>query len=271
MKPMKALFHTPKQRRRIAALDAPFPTESRDFLEAEMAHWRWLSNDERARLERLIQGFLFDKRFEWSNGLERSVEIETIVAASACLLILGLDKAYFRDVSSIIMYPSSVVIKGRRGSPDARGLETTAIVPILGEAALHGPVILAWDSAKRSATSPDTGHNVIYHEFAHKIDMADGVSDGAPPMNQDERARWVDVCTREYELLRSGEKQHPFLDPYAAVNPGEFLAVATEFFFDRPVEMAHHKPDLYGVLEEFYRQDPATRERTYKHRKQADR
>jgi len=259
-------FQTPKQRRRSAVLDAPFPTESRDFLEAEMAHWRWLSNDERARLERLIQGFLFDKRFEWSNGLERSTEIETIVAASACLLILGLDKAYFRDVGSIIMYPSSVVIKGRRGSPDARGLETTAIVPILGEAALHGPVILAWDSAKNSATTPDTGHNVVHHEFAHKIDMADGVADGAPPMRQAERTRWVEVCTREYELLRSGEKQHPFLDSYAAVNASEFFAVATEFFFDKPVEMAHHKPDLYRVLEEFYRQDPAARERSYEHR-----
>jgi Mlc titration factor MtfA (ptsG expression regulator) len=260
-------FQTPKQRRRTAALDASFPDESREFLETEMTHWRWLGDDDRSRLERLIKGFLFDKRFEWSNGLERSIEIETIVAASACLLILDLDKAYFRDVNSIIMYPSSVVIKGRRGSPDARGLETTAIVPILGEAALHGPVILAWDSAKRSATSQDTGHNVIYHEFAHKIDMADGLSDGAPPMHQEQRARWVEVCTREYELLRSGETLHSFLDPYAAVNASEFFAVATEFFFDRPVEMAHHKPDLYGVLEEFYRQNPASRELAYQHRR----
>lgn len=241
------------------------------MLETGMAHWRWLSDDERARLERLVKGFLFDKRFEWSNGLERSIEIETMVAASACLLILGLDKAYFRDVSSIIMYPSSVVVKGRRGSPDAQGLETTAIVPILGEAALHGPVILAWDSARKSATSPDTGHNVIYHEFAHKIDMADGVSDGAPPMHEEERERWAEVCTREYNLLRSGEKQHPFLDPYAGVNASEFFAVATEFFFDKPVEMAHHKPDLYGVLEEFYHQDPAARELSYQHRRRGGR
>lgn len=263
-------FQTPKQRRRRAALDAPFPIESRDFLETEMVHWRWLSDDERTRLERRIKGFLFDKRFEWSNGLERSVEIETIVAASACLLILGLDKAYFRDVGSIIMYPSSIVVKGRRSSPDVQGLETTAIVPILGEAALHGPVILAWDSAKKSATSPDTGHNVIYHEFAHKIDMADGISDGAPPMHQENRARWAEVCTREYELLRSGENRHPFLDPYAAANASEFFAVATEFFFDMPMDMAHHKPYLYAVLEEFYRQDPAARERSYERRGQSN-
>jgi hypothetical protein len=43
------------------------------------------------------------------------------------------------------------------------------------------------------------------------------------------------------------------------VNVGEFFAVATEVFFDRPVDMRHQKPDLYEVLSGFYRQDPAAR------------
>lgn len=258
-------FELPRTRKRRIALDAPFPDEHRRLLKDGMAHWQWLDEDEQKRLEQLIKGFRFDKRFEWSNGFERSDEVELLVAASACLLILDIDRAYYRDVSSIIMYPSSVVTRGRRGSPDARGLETNANVPILGEAALHGPVIIAWDSAKRSAAHPDTGHNVIYHEFAHKIDMADGASDGAPPMDRAAHERWVKVCTKEYMLLREGKDRHPFLDPYGSVNASEFFAVATEFFFDKPVEMSHHKKDLYDVLKEFYRQDPAERERRYKH------
>jgi len=259
-------LETPRQRKRRHALDEPFGDDARTLLHDEMVHWRWLDTDERQRLEQLIKGFRFDKEFEWTKGIEQSDEIEILIAASACLLILGLDRAYYKDVSSIIMYPSSVVVKGRRGSPDARGLETNAIVPILGEAALHGPVIIAWDSAQRSARHPDTGHNVVYHEFAHKIDMADGTSDGAPPMSQEAHAQWVEVCTREYEMLRSGKNTDPFLDPYAAVNASEFFAVATEFFFDKPTEMARHKSDLYGVLEGFYRQDPATREHAFKQR-----
>jgi Mlc titration factor MtfA (ptsG expression regulator) len=35
--------------------------------------------------------------------------------------------------------------------------------------------------------------------------------------------------------------------------------VATEVFFGLPGEMRDQKPALYGVLREFYRQDPATR------------
>ncbi|MCB0954483.1 MAG: zinc-dependent peptidase, partial [Microthrixaceae bacterium] len=101
------------------------------------------------------------------------------------------------------------------------------------------------------------GHNVVFHEFAHKIDMLDDVVDGTPPMARSEIDRWVQVCTAEYERAQLGGDD--LLDSYAGVNTGEFFAVATEVFFDRPVEMAEQKPDLYDVLSGFYRQDPAAR------------
>ncbi len=263
-------IETPRQRRKRRAVEAPFPDEWRALLKADMAHWRCLDDKDRAHLEHLIKLFLFEKRFEWANGLDESVEIKVLVAASACLLILGLENAYYRDVASIIMYPSGVVVKGRRAAPETSGLETDRIVPILGEAALHGPMVIAWDSAKRSAAHPDTGHNVVYHEFAHKIDMADGAADGIPPMDEALRGHWEQICTREYRALRDGTSGHPFLDAYAGVNPAEFFAVATEFFFDRPIDMAADKPELYQVMREFYRQDPAERERRYRRHDHVD-
>jgi hypothetical protein len=51
------------------------------------------------------------------------------------------------------------------------------------------------------------------------------------------------------------------LRPYAGTNPSEFFAVATEAFFEQPVPLRAEKPDLYGVLQRFYRQDPASRVR----------
>ena len=44
-------------------------------------------------------------------------------------------------------------------------------------------------------------------------------------------------------------------------NPGEFFAVVTEVFFTRGAELAADRPDLYGLLRDFYRQDPAGRVR----------
>ena len=254
-------IETPRKRRRRHAVEAPFPDQWRALLESDMAHWRWLDGEEQDQLECLIKGFLFDKGFEWVAGLEESDEIKVLVAASACLLILDLEQAYYRDVTSIIMYPTQRTDEVRPDPPEAAGLATDAIVPILGEAMLHGPILIAWDSAKRSAAHANTGHNVIYHEFAHKIDMADGSADGLPPMAKTQRDRWEEVCQRHYEALRDGTSDDPLLDAYGAVNRAEFFAVATELFFDRPVDMATHERDLYQVLREFYNQDPAERER----------
>ena len=122
-------------------------------------------------------------------------------------------------------------------------------------------MIIAWDAARADARHPERGHNVVFHEFAHKLDMLDDLVDGTPPLAPDARERWIEVCTAEYELLRSGTDDS-LLSDYAAVDPGEFFAVVTEVFFDLPGELRAAKPDLYSVLRDFYRQDPAQRQAT---------
>ena len=138
-----------------------------------------------------------------------------------------------------------------------------ASVPILGQAFAHGPVILVWDSVLHGARHPEQGHNVVYHEFAHKLDMLDGAADGTPPLaGRDQLADWVAVCSREFLRLRHlAEKGHKtFLDAYGATNEAEFFAVATEEFFDRPLALQKHSLELYRVLSAYYRQDPGGRE-----------
>lgn len=63
----------------------------------------------------------------------------------------------------------------------------------------------------------------------------------------------------EYESLtqRVHAGHHTLLDPYAATNPAEFFAVATEAFFEQPRAMQQHHPELYDELKRFYQQDPA--------------
>nr|MBP9067637.1 zinc-dependent peptidase [Candidatus Microthrix sp.] len=130
-----------------------------------------------------------------------------------------------------------------------------------GETSERGPVMITWNSASREARHPEHGHNVVYHEFAHKLDLLDGVVDGTPPLSDPSMVeRWVKVFTAEYEAVGRGEGSH-LLRSYASVNPGEFFAVVTEVFFTRGAELAADRPDLYGLLRDFYRQDPAGRVR----------
>ncbi len=182
--------------------------------------------------------------------------MQLLIAAQAALLVLGLSFEHYRAVGAIIVHPTTVVLRGPRGAPVA-GLMTDAPMPIVGQAAQRGPILIAWDAVRNDARHPERGHNVVFHEFAHKLDMLDDVIDGTPPMPAEALERWVEVCTREYELVQSTADH--FLSWYAGVNPGEFFAVATEAFFDRPVAMRGALGDLYEVLARFYRQDPAAR------------
>jgi Mlc titration factor MtfA (ptsG expression regulator) len=140
------------------------------------------------------------------------------------------------------------------------GVVTEEPIDLLGEAhQQRGPVIVAWDAVEHDVRHPGNGSNVVVHELAHKLDMLDGLIDGTPPVRGREAyARWVEVCTAEFEHLRA-HGHDPLLRDYAAQDPGEFFAVTAEVFFDQPVPLRAHKPELYAVFADYFRQDPAAR------------
>jgi len=230
----------------------------REMLADRMVHWSVLDAHERIVLEELTIDLLDRKRWEAARGFELTMEMRLLIAAQAGLLVLGLGVDAYRNVKTILVHPSTQVLQRERRGP-AAGVVTDSPLPILGQTEFGGPVVLAWDEASDNARHPERGHNVVYHEFAHKLDLLDGMIDGTPPLeDQDTLSRWIEVCTKEYEALRAGHGGRLLRD-YAAVNTGEFFAVATEVFFDRPVDLRGQKSDLYGVLAGFYRQDPAAR------------
>ena len=223
-----------------------------------MAHWSLLDDAERGLLEAITVYLLDRKRWEAANGFSLTENMRLIISAQASLLGLGLGIDAYRNVKTVLVHPTTQMLRGQRAGP-AAGVVTDAPMPILGQTRFAGPVAIAWDEASDNARHPERGHNVVYHEFAHKLDLLDGMVDGTPPLEtQEQMQRWVEVCTREYEALRAGRGGHLLRD-YAAVNTGEFFAVATEVFFDLPVRMRREKSDLYDVLVDFYRQDPAQR------------
>ncbi len=46
------------------------------------------------------------------------------------------------------------------------------------------------------------------------------------------------------------------MDKYWATNPAEFFAVATECFFEKPVQLKRKHPELYEEFMIYYQQDP---------------
>lgn len=257
------MFHWIRDHHRTEILKRPFPREWEKIMLENVAHYKVLDDAERKILRETVQVFIEEKEWEGCGGLDLSDEILVTIAGQACLLLLKLPHDYYRNVKSILIYPSTVVIPERRpGFFEIVTGPVDASIAILGQAVTQGPVILVWDAVLHGARHPEQGHNVVYHEFAHKLDMLDGTADGTPPLfDHDQLAEWVAVCSSEFLRLRLLTKKghKTFLDRYGAKNEAEFFAVATEEFFDRPHALQKNAPDLYRVLKNYFRQDPLMR------------
>ena len=106
---------------------------------------------------------------------------------------------------------------------------------------------------------PEHGVNVVYHEFAHKLDQLDGAADGMPPLpDRETQAAWRQTLGTNFRRLRR-RGSDGLVRAYGATNPAEYFAVTSELFFTLPIPLRHRLPRVYARLADFYQQDPAGR------------
>ncbi len=218
-----------------------------------------LSPSDQDRLFRLMQLFLRDVPMEGCGGLQLSEEIQVTIAAQASLLLLNMPHPRYNRARRILVYPTSFVPK------TVRSHRTGELVPpdrmSAGQAWQSGVIVLSWDDVQRGALAPHDGHNVVLHEFAHMLDVEDGSFDGVPVLDTGSAFHtWATLISAEFaEHVRKAELGEPtVLDPYGAENRAEFFAVATEAFFETPLQLRSDQPKLYELLMDFFKLDPAS-------------
>jgi MtfA peptidase len=247
------------RRRRKKLRQLPFPPQWRELLERDVPLYRRLPQDDREELHGHINVLLHEKYFEPCGGLDLTDEMRLVVMAQAALLLLHRETDYYPRLSSVILYPD--IFMGNRCERDDAGVITEGDEDRSGESWGHGTIVLSWKDVVMAAEAFD-GYNVVLHEFAHQLDEENGAEDGIPLLPDSRSlARWNEVMEREFRSLSRDvrRRRHTYIDPYAAEHPAEFFAVATEEFFERPLVVKVNHPELYGLLKDFYRQDPAER------------
>jgi len=218
--------------------------------------------DEQAQLRRLATLFLAEKEFHGIAGFEVSDEVAVAVAAQACLLVLHLGLERYGGFVGIVMHADQVLAK--REVMDEDGLVHEYEEELSGEAMEGGPLMLSWADVERAGLDDGPAYNVVMHEFAHVLDMADGLANGVPPQaSAAARDAWITTMEAEYqrfcELIDADHETA--IDPYGSEGPEEFFAVAVEAFFVTPLALLADHPPLYELLAGYFQQDPATRQR----------
>jgi MtfA peptidase len=200
-----------------------------------------------AKLRLLSAQFIAGKQWHGAAGFALTDEVIVAIAVQACLPVLNLSLDLYGGFVGIVIYPVGFMVPS--SDMDEDGVVHESIEAAAGQAMAGGPVVLSWEDAQ----SPDeaAGFNVVIHEFAHKLDMADGLDDGIPifdarfhaSMN---RASFEATMQTAYQRFCDAVDALPDewdepalwgLDPYAAEHPAEFFAVSVEAYLLHGLEL----------------------------------
>ena len=183
-----------------------------------------------AKLRVLSTLLIHDKTFFGAHQFKVTPKMKVIIAAQACVEILELGIDSFKGWEEIVIYPST--FKVEREVRDDLGLVANEQNVLSGEAWGQGPVILSWEDVEHDSFTLREGHNVVIHEFAHKLDMLNGRANGMPPLHPNmEITEWTESLSGAYQhLIKRLGHHHNEINTYAAINPAEFFAVMSEYF-----------------------------------------
>lgn len=243
--------------RRARVRRQPFPRAWREILRRRMPGFVRLPADVQLQLKKHAQVLLAEKPFIGCAGLVVSDEMRVLIATQAALLLLNRRAGYFSALRQVLVYPGAFVVD--RTAIDPAGLARDERRVLSGESWQQGQVILSWDDVLAGAADPADGHNVVIHEFAHQLDQESGPANGAPFLGRrDAYARWSATLGAAYAQLRAqlARGEPTLIDPYGASDAGEFFAVVSELFFERPAALAERHPELYAELSTYYRCHP---------------
>jgi len=214
-----------------------------------------LSDPDKDRLRELAILFLHQKSFQGANGQRVTEDMTLLIALQACLPILNLGIAWYRNWATVIIYPAGFAPE--RTIVDEYGLAHHVKQPLSGEAWQRGPVVLSWEATEHAGERD--GSNVVVHEFVHKLDMLNGNANGFPPLHAGmDPIGWTRVFTAAFDDFQQ-KSSHGIaaeINSYAATSPAEFIAVLSEVFFEMPEIVQHHYPEVYEKLKAFFMQDP---------------
>ena len=244
------------RRRRLTT--RPFPSAWRAVLRQRMPLYHRLPVLHQRALQRHVQVLLAELPFVGCAGQAITDEVRVLIAAQAALLLLGRPAGRFRGLRQVLVYPGAFVVE--RPISDGAIVQDARRV-LVGESWQQGQLILSWQDVLAGAADPGDGRNVVIHEFAHQLDQESGPANGAPVLGRrDAYARWSATLGSAFAALREqlARGEQTLIDPYGATEPGEFFAVVSELFFERPLALSACHPALYAELSAYYRIDPRT-------------
>lgn len=217
----------------------------RSILQEEVLFYRRLPAEQQRSFEERVQRFLQRVPITGINTTVEAVD-RVLIAAGAIIPIFAFPDWEYRNIHEVLLYPGSFNEEFAQDGQDRH------ILGMVGTGAMQNVMILSQENVRQGFKQSTDKHNTVIHEFVHLVDKADGATDGLPEaLIPPAYARpWLKRIHAEMQLIRQGRSD---INYYGTTNEAEFLAVAAEYFFEKPAEMEQKHPELYALLVSIFR------------------
>lgn len=219
-----------------------FPENWHKLLIKNVSFYKELSSKNQRKFQKKIMVFLSEVYIE---GVKMELEEldKVLVAASAVIPVFGFVEWHYTNLSSVLLYPDNFN-EELQFDPENKSRFISGLV---GSGQFEHQMILSKKALYAGFKNTKDAQNTGIHEFVHLIDKMDGVADGIPErlLKQPYIIPWLKVIHQEMEDINSNKSD---IRKYGGTNEAEFLAVASEYFFERPVKFEKNHPELYKML-----------------------
>ena len=220
----------------------------RSLLKEHVNYYNKLDEQGKERFEKLIYEFLQYVNIE-GVGTEITDLDRVLIGSSAIIPIFNLGDWRYKNLTNVILYPDTF---DKDFQFDGEGRN---ILGMVGSGYMNGQMLLSRAALLKGFSKLPGKENTAIHEFVHLLDKSDGATDGVPEnlLAHEYTIPWLKMIHQEMHRIEAGKSD---INPYALTNEAEFLAVAAEYFFERPEKFQHIHPELYNQLSQIFKQKP---------------
>ncbi len=231
------------RKRRIAV----FPAAWHPLLMKYVSFYEELSVKEQERFQQRMMVFLSEVYIDTVKIKLEELD-KVLIAASAVIPVFGFNEWHYTNLSGVLLYPDTFNNDLQFDTKQKK----RNILGLVGTGRFENQMILSRKALHDGFKITSDKHNTAVHEFVHLIDKMDGVTDGVPErlLQQPYINQWLKLIHKEMEEINNNKSD---IRKYGGTSEAEFLAVASEYFFEQPEIFEKKHPELYKMLSTCFR------------------
>ncbi len=230
--------------KKLRATNVPADEVIDQLLKENIEFFRQLQATEQSAFAARVSRFLHGIRITGVKTDVKDVD-RVMIGASAVIPIFRFPTWHYNNLREVLLYPETFNEEFRQEG-DGR-----SVLGMVGSGNMQYVMILSRDALREGFSNKTDKSNTAIHEFVHLVDKTDGEVDGVPEalVNHKLAGPWLRMIHDQVKQIKTGKSD---INPYAATNDAEFLAVISEYFFERPDLLESKHPELFAMLTKIF-------------------